>query len=128
MVRAILESLAFAMRWLLPAVERFVGRELAELRFSGGAALSDEWSQIMADVLGRAVHQLEDPRHVANRASALLGFERLGLVGLDQIDAICPVRRVYEPRAENREIYDGLHEQFVAAFEQNRPIFNALNG
>jgi len=127
MVRAILESLAFSMRWLLPAVERFAEQEFAQFRFAGGAALSAEWSQIMADVLCRPVLQLEDARHVINRATAFLGFEQLGLIGLDDIDAMCRVKQVYEPRAENREIYDRLCEQFVAAFDQNRPIFQALN-
>ncbi len=81
----------------------------------------------MADVMDRPVLQLEDARHVINRATAFLTFERLGLVGLDDLETLCRVRRSYEPRPENREVYDRLQEQFVAAFEQNRPIFEALN-
>ena len=128
MVRAILEGVAFSLRWLLPAVERFAEQEFDELHFAGGAALSDEWSQILADVMDRPVLQLEDARHVINRAVAFLTFERLGLVELDDFPKLCRVRRCYEPRPETREIYDRLFEQFVASFERNRPIFEALNG
>jgi xylulokinase len=128
MVRAILEGVAFSLRWLLPAVERFAEQEFDELHFAGGAALSDEWSQILADVMNRPVLQLEDARHVINRAVAFLTFERLGLVGLDDFPKLCRVRRSYEPRPDTREIYDRLYEQFVASFERNRPIFEALNG
>lgn len=128
MVRAILEGVAFSLRWLLPAVERFAEQEFAQLRFAGGAALSDEWSQILADVMNRPVLQLEDSRHVINRTVAFLAFERLQLVGLDDFPKFCRVKRSCEPRPETRELYDRLFEQFVASFERNRPLFEALNG
>jgi xylulokinase len=127
MVRATLEGTAFSLRWLLPAVERFASQEFEQLRFAGGAALSEGWSQILADIMNRPVLQLEDGRHVINRATAFLAFERLGLAGWDDFDEVCRVRRSYEPRAQTREVYDRLQEQFVAAFEQNRPVFEALN-
>jgi xylulokinase len=127
MVRAILEGVAMSLRWLLPAVERFADERFGELRFAGGAALSDAWSQIVADVTGRPVLQLADARHVVNRATALLAFERLGLLGLDDVRRLCPVKRAYRPRPEHRETYERLFEQFLAALERNRPIFEALN-
>jgi xylulokinase len=77
--------------------------------------------------MNRPVLQLEDARHVINRAVAFLAFERLGLVELDDFPKLCRVRRSYEPRSETRGLYDHLFEQFVASFEQNRTIFEALN-
>ncbi len=127
MVRAILEGVALSLRWLLPAVERFTKQSFEQLRFAGGGALSDEWSQILANVMDRPVHQLEDSRHVINRATAFLAFERLGLVDLDDIAKLCRTKRSYEPRSETRGVYDHLLDQFVSAFEQNRPVFEALN-
>jgi xylulokinase len=127
MLRAVLEGVTFNLRWLLPVVERFADQEFDDLRFVGGGALSDEWSQIFADVMGRPVHQLADARYVNNRATALLGFEQLGLASLDEIQKFCRVARSYEPKGENREVYDVLFEQFTHAYEQNRPIFEALN-
>jgi xylulokinase len=127
MVRAILEGVAMSLRWLLPAVESFGGTRFDELRFAGGAAVSDAWSQIMADVMGRPVVQLADARHVINRATALLAFERLGVAGLGDLPALCPPKRTWTPRAEHGERYDGLFEQFLAALAANRPIFEALN-
>lgn len=127
MIRAVLEGCAFNLRWLLPEVETFAGTSFPGLRFSGGAAVSDGWAQIMADVTGRPIEQLADGRHTNNRATALLAFRELGMCDLDAVDRLCPVRRCYEPRAEYRETYDRLFTQFVACFEQLRPIFAALN-
>ncbi len=128
MVRSILEGVAYNLRWLLPSVEQFAGGEFEQIYLSGGAALSDEWSQILADVMGRPLLQLDDPRHCITRTTAFLGFERLGLLEMADFPRISHVRRTYEPRPERSEIYDGLFEQFLAAFDRNRPIFDSLNG
>ena len=128
MVRAILEGVAFNMRWVLPAVEAFVEQRFDELLFAGGGAGSDAWSQIMADVMARPVAQLADARFVNNRATAFLAFVELGALGLDDIGKLCRIKQRYEPRQEHRAMYDAMFAQFVAAFEQNRPIFEALNG
>ena len=128
MVRAILEGVAFNMRWVLPAVEEFVEQRFDELLFSGGGAMSDMWSQIMADVIDRPVAQLADSRYVNNRGTAFVALVELGALRLTDIDKLCRIKRRYAPRREHRELYDKLFTQFVAAFEQNRPIFEALNG
>jgi xylulokinase len=127
MVRSILEGVAYNLRWLLPAVEEFAGNQFERLYFSGGGALSDEWSQILSDVTDRPLLQLDDPRHVITRATAFLAFERLGLVEMTDFDKITRVKRSYEPQPERREIYHSLFEQFLAAFDRNRPIFDSLN-
>ena len=113
MVRSVLEGVSFHLRWVLPKVEQFAEQEFAELRFAGGGAVSDEWSQILADVMGRPVRQLAEARYVNNRATAFLAFEQLGIVSLDEIEQLCPIARTYEPRPESQQIYERLFEQFV---------------
>ena len=98
-----------------------------ELLYSGGGAVSDAWSQIMADVTDRPVAQLADARYVNNRGTAFLAFVELGALGLDDVDRLCPIKRRYAPRPAHRAMYDTLFAQFVAAFERNLPIFEALN-
>jgi len=46
---------------------------------------------------------------------------------LDDLDRLAVTARRYEPRAENRTVYDTMHTQFLASFEALRPIFEALN-
>ncbi len=127
MVRSILEGVAYNLRWLLPSVEQFAGQEFEQVHLSGGGALSDEWSQILADVMGRPLLQLEDPRHCITRTTAFLGFERMGLLEMADFAKINRVRNTYEPHPERSAVYDGLFDQFLAAFDRNRPIFESLN-
>ena len=128
MLRAVVEGVTFSLRWALPTVENFVGHSFDSLHFSGGGAMSDEWSQIMADTMNRPVHQLSEPRFVNNRGTAFLAFEELGIASLSEVEKVCRIARTYEPKPENNDVYEHLFEQFVAAWDQNRPIFEALNG
>jgi xylulokinase len=127
MLRAVLEGLAYHLRSMVGPVERFSGTPFAELRFSGGGARSDAWAQILADVIERPIHQLAEARQANTRGAAFLAFHRLGLVDLEDIDRFSPIRRIYEPRSENRAIYDELFAQFVASYEQTLPLCEALN-
>jgi len=127
MMRAIVEGISFNMRWLLPAVEEVHGHEFKELRFSGGGAMSDEWAQVMADIMARPVLQVDDARYLNAKGAAFVAFVHAGLTDLDQIDRFCPTKRRYEPRPKEQDVYARLFEQFVRAYEQNRPIFETLN-
>ncbi len=127
MLRAILEGVAFNLRWLLPAVESLCGSSFEQIRCSGGGAVSEQWSQIMADVMDRRVLQVANARYLNSCAAAFLGFRQAGLADLDQVGKFCPIKRSYDPLPANRDIYARMFEQFVAAYESNRGIFDALN-
>jgi xylulokinase len=127
MARALLEGVALNYRWLYGNVEKFVKRSFSHVVFYGGGAKSDLWSQIMADVLGVVVHQLDEPRHANSLGTGLLAFERLGIITLDDVLRIPKVRAVFEPNPANRQLYDERSELFEQAFKQTRPLFRSLN-
>ncbi len=128
MARAIMEGIAFNNRWTQEAVARYYGRRVESFRFSGGGALSDLWAQILADVLGVPIHQIDDPLNSTVRGSALLAQVVLGNRRLEEIQALVPIRRTFEPDGAHRAIYDKIYRQFRALFRRNRKIFKALNG
>ena len=126
-VRAVIEGIALNLRWLLPHVERFVGKQFNELRFVGGAAASDLWCQIFADVLDRPMHRIAEPRMATVRGAALHAFMSLGIRRRDEISAMVPVSAVFEPLPANRRTYEALFPHFVACYKRNRTLFTRLN-
>lgn len=127
LARAVLEGVALNLRWLRGPVERFAKRRFDHFLFYGGAAESDQWSQVMADVLDAPVHQAEHPQYVTCRGVGLLAFQRLGLLGFDEFSSRVPIRRKYEPDPAHRATYEALSARFVEAFARLRPMFRAMN-
>jgi xylulokinase len=125
--RAVLEGVAFNLRWVQGRVARFAKRDISRIRFYGGGALSSTWAQVFADVLQLPVEQLGEPEYAASRGLALLGFHHLGELSLEEIEARIRVAATYEPRPELAERYDAMFAQFVRAFKKNRSVFRALN-
>jgi xylulokinase len=128
-MRSVFEGVAFNSRWLLDAVEKFAGRRLDSLAFIGGGASSNLWSQIHADVLGREIRQMAQPRLANVRGAALLALLALGRVSVDQIPSLVEVERRFTPDAAVAASadYDFLFEQFVALYKQNKGIYRQLN-
>ncbi|HEY5662523.1 MAG TPA: FGGY family carbohydrate kinase [Ilumatobacter sp.] len=127
LARAICEGVALNFRRLWGPVQKFVGREFSHAVFYGGGANSPVWSAILADVLGVPVHQLAQPRHANAIGTALLGFERLGMLTVDEVLQIPETRTVFEPDPGRAARYDELAARFAQAFERTRPLFGSLN-
>lgn len=127
LARAVVEGVALNLRWLRGPVETFVRHPLSHFVFYGGGARSDVWSQVMADVLGAPVHQLEEPSYANNVGAAMFACERLGLADAADVASRVPVRQVYEPDPGTAERYDELAGVFVEAFKKNRRLFRVVS-
>jgi xylulokinase len=107
MARAVLEGVAYSVRWLLGALEQSSGVATERLFHAGGGARSDVWCQIRADVLDRAI----DRR--ATLDSGVLGAAMLAGVGAGLFSSVAEAgrrlarsERVFEPDPTRRAHYD----------------------
>jgi xylulokinase len=127
MIRAVFEGVAFNNRWLLKYVEKLAGNRFEYISFIGGGALSDLWSQILADVLGREIHQMEQPILVNARGAAMLAAIALGYLKEDDIAQTVKVKSIYQPKPENKTVYDNLFKEYLNIYKKNRRIYRRLN-
>jgi xylulokinase len=127
MARAVLEGVSQNLRWMRGPVEKFAKRTFSHYSLYGGGARSDLWCQIMADVLGAPVHQLDNCDYTVSVGAGLLAFQRLGDLTFDDISELVRTRREFDPDPRNTATYDLMHEQFVKAFKATKPIYRALN-
>ncbi|HME71713.1 MAG TPA: FGGY-family carbohydrate kinase [Myxococcota bacterium] len=126
-VRAVMEGVAFNLRWLKNHVEKFVGRRFEHLNFIGGAALSDVWCQILADILGCPIRRVASPRYANAVGAALTAFVALGEIRIEDIPSLVTVSSVYQPDPSTRQVYDRQFVEFMACFHRMKPIYRRLN-
>ncbi len=127
LVRAVLEGVAFNARWLLDAVERFVGRPLSTLRILGGGAQSDVWCQIHADILGRRIERVAEPVYASVRGAALFAAISLGRIQLDDVRGLVPVNDVFEPTRGAIAVYEPMYSEFKRFYGALRGSYARLN-
>jgi xylulokinase len=122
--RAVLEGVAFALRHNIDCGQ---AEGLDEsLVVVGGAAQSDLWVQIIADVCGRPVLTIQENVEAAMGA-ALLAALGLGWIDLEEARRgwVTLQARAY-PRAKERGLYDRLFEAYVQLYPALRPTMHRL--
>ena len=128
LVRAVLEGVAYNNRWLLDAVERFVGTRLDPIRVIGGGSVSPLWCRIHADVMGRTIEQVAEPLYAGLRGTALATAIALGAVRVDEVRALVPVAETFRPDPSTRAAYDRLYAEFPRLYKTQKSMFKRLNG
>jgi xylulokinase len=118
--RAVFEGVALNTRWMHAAVERFCRRRLEPIAFVGGGARSALWAQIMADVLGRNVRRIADPRSANLRGAALLALVGLGELPPGELDGRAPVAAEHAPDPRAHAIYEELFAAFRGTYRASR--------
>ncbi|MEP6942326.1 MAG: FGGY-family carbohydrate kinase [Betaproteobacteria bacterium] len=124
--RAVLEGVSFALRDNIEAGMRGAARLDERLVVVGGAARSDLWMQIIADVSGRPVHTIEEDVEAA-MGSALLAAYAVGLCDGDGVRrgwVTLTERALPRPAASAR--YDEVFAVYKALYPSLRDSMHAL--
>lgn len=127
-IRAFLEGIALNTRWLLAPVEKFLGRKLDTMHIVGGGAQSDVWCQIFADVLNIQIKQVQQPMYANARGAAWIAAVGMGETTFSELWSMVQFKRVYDPQAQNHELYLRRFNQFKQIYRQMRSIYHQLNG
>ena len=96
------------------------------VRILGGGAQSELWCQIYADVLGRPVEQVSDPRNAQLRGVALWARVCLGELRLEDVPALVPVPAAFEPSADRR-IYAEGYAEYRKLYGKLKGLYHRLN-
>lgn len=130
-LRALLEGIAYNLRWILDQFRTDFDLAPNGLRIVGGGACNDAWLQAIADITGRTVATVEDPSHAGTRgaaACARVGIGQRPDFASALSDAV-RVRRTFQPDptlqamyaegfAAYRDVFRGLREAYRRANRQ----------
>jgi xylulokinase len=120
MARAAIEGLAYELRVLWEALERFTGHPITRVVAVGGGARNTLWSQIKADVSGRELEVPESAEAVTLGAAILAGIG--AGVYRDEEDACSAVAQPVSwvrPRPDCARYYDS---QYHLLMREIRPL------
>ena len=125
-LRAVIEGVAFNLRWLRAGVERFVGRQFGELNYIGRTAQSDLWCQTLADVLDRPIRRMTEADMATSRGAALAALVALERISVADIPSLVGVEATFRPDPRHVSLYADLFAEWLASYKANRPIFRRL--
>jgi len=123
MTKAVLEGVAFGLKDSLDLIKN-MGLPVKEIRLLGGGAKSPVWKQIIADVFGQTVYDIN-----TNQGGAL-GAAILAAVGAGDFESVetastelIKTTESYEPNLVNYERYKLKHATFQALYQHLKELF-----
>ncbi|MBQ1047235.1 FGGY-family carbohydrate kinase [Micromonospora sp. C51] len=127
LLRAVFEGVAFNTRWLLGAVNRFLGAPVTSMAITGGGALSDSWCQIFADVLSVEIRRDAQPLAVNARGAGWIGAVGTGQLTFADIPGLMRTDRVFTPDPAHRSGYDEVFDVYRQLHQRLAPVYRRLN-
>ncbi|MET0771958.1 MAG: FGGY family carbohydrate kinase [Candidatus Limnocylindrales bacterium] len=112
LARAVMEGVAFQIRWALAYGIDF-GTIPTGIRVVGGGGVGSVWLGIIADTLDRELEVVASPQDAAALGAAAIAFVGLGWWdGLQRVDDLVRVERVVRPDPARTEARDRLYPLF----------------
>ncbi len=121
-IRSVMEGVALNSKWLLGTVERFTGIKINELYMSGGGGLSPFMASIFANVLGRKIRVVKDPRFSTVNGAAMLSAVGMGKLKFTDLNDLSAPTEDHLPEEAESSIYESEFQRFIAYYKNNKRI------
>jgi xylulokinase len=127
MVRAMLEGIGHHLRWIFETLEK-AGVPVREANVIGGGAKSSFWLQLLADVTGVKLLQVEGPLDACARGAAMTAAVGLGYYNdFQEVEKIIRLTGAeFTPDPQKREIYDAAYANFRFIYQPLSDIGKGL--
>jgi xylulokinase len=126
-LRAILEGIAYNLRWILENFRKDFNFDPKEIKVIGGGSQSKTWMQILADVLKVNIITISEPKFAGAIGAAMTAFVGLGIHEFSNIKNVLQKTGKYSPNPENFEIYDKLFVDYKHIYASLRKTYRKAN-
>jgi len=124
--RAVMEGVAYHIRWIIEAMER-INLPVGALNAIGGGSTSPVWTQIISDVTGRELHVLKNALEAGATGAALTVAVGMGVYpDVESIDQLVEIDRLVAPDPEYGRRYDELYAVYRQVYDSLVPIYRRL--
>jgi len=126
MARAVMEGVAFHIRWICEALEK-LDLDIGMINAIGGGCTSPIWTQIISDIIQRPLSVVEHPLEAGAMGAALTVAVGMGIYSnMEAVDDLIRVHHIVEPRSLYQNRYTELYSEYRALYEALAPIFRRL--
>jgi xylulokinase len=126
LVRAVMEGVAFHLRWICEAMEK-VGFHIESFNGIGGGCNSSLWVQIISDVTGRRINLVKNHLEAGAAGAALAVAVGLGIyASMDEVDQFIEISRQVQPDVTRWKRYDALYQEYRQLYQALLPIHKRL--
>jgi len=119
-VKALLEGVAFNLRWIFENYQNDFGFRPSKIRAIGGGSVNSQWMQGIADIIGLPVETITQPSMAGALGAASCVFVGSQVfTDFHEINQFIKIKNIFTPDTSNKKIYDKL-------FQSYKNVYNGL--
>lgn len=128
MLRAVMEGIAYNLRWANEAMEKDFGHPTPTVRILGGGTQSKVWMQIFADIFNRPVEVLRNTQAAGAVGAAFIAAMGLGLYDkYEDVKLWAKVEAEYFPIEQNVAVYEEMYQHFKESYHCVADLYQRIN-
>jgi xylulokinase len=126
MARAVMEGVAYHLRWICETMEK-VGFTIDSFNGIGGGCNSNIWVQIISDVTGKPMHIVANHLEAGAAGAALAVAVGMGIYpNMDAVDDLVEIKRVITPDHTYERRYNDLYHVYRDIYTSLVPIYREM--
>jgi len=117
LVKALLEGVAYNLRWIFENYRRDFGFDPQLIRAIGGGSVNSNWMQGIANITGKEVETVDNPTMAGALGAATCAFVGSGhFTSFQQVGQCIRVKERFIPDPSCHEIYDRLFRSYKQVY------------
>jgi len=117
--RALIEGICFQLRWITESVEDFFGSS-KRILVSGGITRSENWVQLLCNVLGKSLI-IQEMHDASAMGAAILGFRALDI----QSSFTHLTTKVFRPDDKAHQVYSNSYRKYKELFAAVEKLYKS---
>jgi xylulokinase len=127
-VNALLEGIAFNLRWIMENLKRDFGFNPSKIRAIGGGSVNEKWMQGIANITGKTVETITYPAFAGTMGAASCVFVGCGYFKtFNDINRIIKVKKIYTPDPLLSVTFDLLFRSYKNVYSGLRNAYKIAN-
>ena len=128
MVKAMLEGIGYNLRWILENYEKDFGFRVETLRAIGGGSVNDKWMQGIANITGKTIETITEPRMAGTIGAAMCAFVGNGTFnGFSEVSGFIQVDKRFEPDFDKKLIFNSLFKTYKSLYYELKRTYRNIN-
>lgn len=128
MVKAMLEGIAYNLRWILENFTKDFGLNVDSIRVIGGGSVNEKWMQDIANITGKKIETLSEPTMAGAIGAAACAFVGSGAYSsFNTLNNLLRLEKEYLPQPDKQEIFNTLFKSYKSVYFGLKKAYKQIN-
>jgi xylulokinase len=128
MVNALLEGVGYNLKWIFDIFKKDFRFDMDSIRAIGGGSVNDKWMQGIANITGKKVETINQPKMAGAIGVATCAFVGSGVFNdFSDVNELIHLKKTFLPDPDKLKLFNSLFKTYQAIYKELKTTYNNVN-